>query len=113
MKKKLTALFLTLLLVLGLFALPAQASAAAPAAPTIVSGYTHALLGKSKTKYVWITPEAGQQDHKKSCRTIKIRYKVKMKLSEAKKKGYTRCKVCKPSLNTLPRQFTKLTHLTL
>lgn len=85
--------------VLLIFACLAGTSSTALAATHTESGTCAATLclkGKSKTKYVWITPESGKKYHKKSCRTIKIRYKVKMKLSEAKKKGYTRCKVCKP-----------------
>ena len=97
MKKRLTALFLTLLLCLGLFALPAQASSAAPATPAIVSSYTHALLGKSSSKKVWIATDHGKKYHaSKNCWTLKnSKHLKKLKLSEAKKKGYKQpCKVC-------------------
>lgn len=89
--RKLLALLLVLVCLCGTGSTALAYTTPAAAARTIA---TEAY--SSGSKKVWITPEMGKRYHKKSCRTIKKRYKVQMKLSEAKKKGYTRCKVCKP-----------------
>ena len=59
---------------------------------------TVTLSKKSKKKaYVYVTTSGyGKKYHRKNCRTIKRSHIKKLKKSTAKKRGYKRCKVCKP-----------------
>ena len=50
---------------------------------------------KKKDEYVWIAPDNGEKYHYEHCWTLdRTDNKQKLKLSEAKKKGYEACKVC-------------------
>ena len=54
----------------------------------------HKVVKKSSETYVYIK-EGGKKYHKLNCSLVKTG-KTRVTLSEALKKGYTACKICKP-----------------
>lgn len=61
---------------------------------------------KQESVLVWIT-EAGTKYHKKECRTLKNSTTVKsIAIEEAIKLGYEACKVCKPTVDTIQKQYS-------
>jgi DNA-entry nuclease len=85
-------LLVALFLLLGAVVSSASAGAggAAPAGTAIAAADDAAAA----TTYVYIT-NTGKKYHRGDCRYLK-KSKIKVTLEDAKRRGYTPCKVCKP-----------------
>jgi hypothetical protein len=94
-------IFWLILVLLSSFAVFAELSfdvetGKAFAKSSIGSGIITAPMKQEKKKpiYAYIT-KTGKKYHNGNCRHLK-KSKIKITLEEAKKRGYTPCKVCKP-----------------
>jgi methylphosphotriester-DNA--protein-cysteine methyltransferase len=81
------------ILVFALFILSISTAQVVTADPSASPDKTK-VAKKSTETYVYIK-EGGKKYHKKNCSLVKTG-KTRVTLSEALKKGYTPCKVCKP-----------------